>query len=396
MLVATAAAQPAQTRASLSEKGSVLIYPRIEVVWDNADNLKVDTFITVSNDYEAGVNVVGYYVTEECTDMDLHFNLTANEAAYWSVLTGAPGPNGALGSFTTAGDPIQPVPGGDKYLRGLLILIAVRPDGFQIRWNHLFGEATIVDYAMGTAWEYNAYAFGAYGTGNGMPVGTQKGLIKFNQTIMPGYASAFRRLLFNFFKPNSSPYLGGGTGYYDDTTVLDGELTLMILPLDLTALPHGPFNTYYQFEIFDENENGQTGLEDCMDKWEAFNLSNLGGYFTGLPTAAGYARVWGIANDACDTYIEVPPGSGNFEIDVESIDAAMLGVYAEMVEFVDSGAALPTVYGTAGGALRGSGNADTLVPCPGLKWTSLTGGEDKIGTEADAPLSLKSAPIKGR
>ena len=49
---------------------------------------------------------------------------------------------------------------GERVLRGMVLAWAVDSMGSEIRWNHLKGDAVIVNYAKTAAWEYSAWAFG--------------------------------------------------------------------------------------------------------------------------------------------------------------------------------------------------------------------------------------------
>ena len=41
----------------------------------------------------------------------------------------------------------------------MVLAWAVNPVGEEIRWNHLKGDAVIVNYGKHAAWEYGAWAF---------------------------------------------------------------------------------------------------------------------------------------------------------------------------------------------------------------------------------------------
>ena len=81
-----------------------------------------------------------------CNWVDNVIELTANEPTYWSALTGMPK---GTSPFTVL-DPGFP-PGrwdpltGDRVLRGFIIAYAVDEDGEEIHFNHLKGDALIVN-----------------------------------------------------------------------------------------------------------------------------------------------------------------------------------------------------------------------------------------------------------
>jgi hypothetical protein len=173
--------------ACTSQKGSLLIYPKIELKWnedfdgaagfDPVGDLTQDTIVTLSNDATQDVDIVLFYVDgdlelDASTSPDGFFYpawtkfyndsmLTKNQASYWSAATGNPGPDFAgLGPFYLL---IGPGPGRpdldsddplkNRISRGYLIVFAVdfndNGSQHQICWNHLYGEATILNYAHG-------------------------------------------------------------------------------------------------------------------------------------------------------------------------------------------------------------------------------------------------------
>jgi len=355
-------------RASLSETGSVLIYPKVEIRWDAAGNLMRDTFLTLTNNGNEDIDITMYYVAEQCTTIDLHFTLTERQPTYWSALTGQPGPDGdAVGPFTDAGDPVQPGgPGTDMILRGYVVVIATwdadaDDEPCAVRWNKLFGEATIVDYADGTSWEYKAYAFPVNDNfGDKQCVDGEQ--LNFDENT---YAAFPHQLLLPFYKPGTSPYGGSVAPYYTDSVITDTELTLILGDMDLRRIPDPddapgdaevawPWKTKVEFEIWDENETGHTGLKRVIPKFFAENISNIGGKFVTLPTTAGFARMWAYADPGdLECYVLDPFDPTGETLLFQCIDTALLGVAVEFIEF-DAGAA----YATNGGALRGTGVQD--------------------------------------
>ena len=171
-------------RGSVSKKGSVLFWPKVEIKWDAQFNLIQDTFLDLSNDYPGDVRVQLYLVNGDgpteavlvgdppvlaerahpgWNNMDVEIELTGNQPVYWSALTGQ---SAGVSAFTVLDpgvapgrpdtDPLNP---GGRVLRGFVIGWAVDSNGEEINWNHLSGDATVVSYANRTAWEYNAWAF---------------------------------------------------------------------------------------------------------------------------------------------------------------------------------------------------------------------------------------------
>lgn len=330
----------AQSRVSATEKGSLLVYPKVEVRWNAQGYLIQDTFITLNNDYNGDVYVQLYFVNENCTHVDNQFLLTHNQPVYWAASTGEPK---GVSPWGVLGDPI-PDPEGttDMILRGYILAWAVDASGAQIRWNHLFGTATIVQYAYGTAWEYNAYAFPVIVNAAGQPaqgavVGTA-GTINLNGTE---YASGFQYLLLDFFASGSLAFSGDGRLIANDT-----DLTLMIVSNDLRQETTGPFTTKAVFLIWNEDEVQFSGMEYCFTKFNEELLSHRGGHFlvSNLQTCKGRARING---QKSDTVCGVEALSDNY---------SLLGVQAKFLYFYPGiGSAM------AGGNLFGSGYMNATI-----------------------------------
>ena len=97
-----------QDRVSATEKGSLLIFSKVEIRWADAGggnyNVIQDTFLDLSNDYPQDVSVQMYFVNGDppleaesgerahpgWNWVDNEIMLTKNEPTYWSALTGAP------------------------------------------------------------------------------------------------------------------------------------------------------------------------------------------------------------------------------------------------------------------------------------------------------------------
>jgi len=326
----------AQNRVSATEKGSLLVYPKVEVRWDARGYLIQDTFITLNNDYQADVQIEVQLVNENCTHMDNNFKLTANQPIYWKASNGEPQ---GVSPWGVLGDPIpDPEGSGDMILRGYVILWAVDLNGAQIRWNHLYGGATIVNYKWATAWEYNAYAFPVIVTG-GVPA--QGAVVGTPGTILLDgikYAQGYQFLLLDFFASGSLAFSGDSKIVTNDT-----DLTLMILSNDLRQETTGPFMTKAVFAIWNENEIGFSGTEFCFTKFNEELLSTRGGSFLceNLQTSKGRARINGIqSNTVCGTDPNGLPLSGAF---------SLLGVQTKILCFNFQDKA------TSGGDLAGSG-----------------------------------------
>jgi hypothetical protein len=299
-------------RASASQKGSLLVYPKIEIRWDCTGELVQDTFVTLNNDFNADVDIQMFLICETGSKVNNTFTLTQNEATYWSACTGHPM---SLSPWTVLDEPYADPEGSDDLvLRGHLLLWAIDREYQEIRWNHLYGGATIVNYRDGSAWEYNAYAFPVVDpfVENGQPSGTP-GMLNLDGEE---YAFGLSNLLLDFFA-------SGSTGLSSDTygVTVDTDLTLLILGHDLRQEGTGPRATKASFDVWNANEVRFSGMEHCVYAWDQTLLGLLGGHFLrqNLHTDKGCARITGLASGLC----------------TDSTDESLLGVAAKML-FADS------------------------------------------------------------
>ncbi|MGE0479227.1 MAG: hypothetical protein AB7Q17_02025 [Phycisphaerae bacterium] len=201
-------------RSSMSQVGSLLVWPLVEIKWDSAGDLIQDTYIELSNDSPDSVGVQLVFVNmspdgPECNYLDNLITLTGDEPAYWSVLTGLPK---GVSPFTTldASDPLGvPDPDtmrnpGGRHMYGYIIGWAVDLDEREIRWNNLKGDAILLNYQETSAWEYGAWAFQAV-------AGQTDGNLLLNplgQLDLDGfeYQTAPNLLVLDFFSAGSMPF----------------------------------------------------------------------------------------------------------------------------------------------------------------------------------------------
>jgi hypothetical protein len=369
----------APNRVGATDKGSVFIFAKVEVRWSEVNQEYVliqDTFLQLTNDYPENVSVQMYFVNGDAplpaqgderahpgwNWVDNQLELTANQPVYWSAATGS-----GITSPWTVLDPGDP-PGrpamdgtNDRVLRGFVVGWAVDAiSGNEIRWNHLAGLATLVNYgqagmvpppegngfAAGAAWEYNAWTFPALvEVANGNETGLSPGMLELNGVE---YVAPFAQLLMNFQAVGSGAY----SGYRQ--VVTNTDLTLMPVTADLRQETEGPLTTKAHFDVWNENEVKFSGAYRCVTCWDQTLLSFYGipNHFllVTLQTNFGKARIDGLASQLCGP---------------TSVDAALLGVVATMLSFDGNGDA-----GAAGTNLTGMGTEaaaiqwDTLGPPP--------------------------------
>jgi len=197
----------------------------VEIKWDAALNVVQDTFIELTNDYPEPVYVQLYFVNGDppldplmvgdppvlverghpgWNRVDVAFQLTANEPAYWSVLSGQPRgvqPFTILDPVFPLGRPDRDNPGG-RILRGFIIVWAISATGGgEISWNHLSGSATTIHYTETSAFDYKPVAFQCV---TGAAVGESCGATP-GQLMLDGveYSAAPNQLVLDFYAVGS-------------------------------------------------------------------------------------------------------------------------------------------------------------------------------------------------
>jgi hypothetical protein len=346
-------------RGGTSAKGSVLIFPHVEVRYNADGEVLQDTFIQITNDWnEQKVRLLTYFISEQCARLRADVVLTKKQPVYFSAATGLPFGVAPVSALAGA---VQPVPGtSDKIARGAFLCLAVRDDYAQIRWNHLSGLATVVNYVEHGAWEYSPYAFQALIGDNGQAIGTP-GVVRLDGVE---YESGFNRLLLEFIASGSMAFSLPAAAVKHDT-----ELTLLIQDLDLRQDVTGyPYRTKALFQIWNANEISFLG-DHCVTCWSSVRLSTLGGFFLveNLGTDRGRAAIDGIPSPAvCDLDPNVPASS----------ERALLGTAAKVLQFgmPSSAGSLMTVASAtakllgppptttrAGSTLVGTGNQSAVI-----------------------------------
>jgi hypothetical protein len=272
-------ASAAQNVGNTSQKGSLLIFPKI---WVDG---RVDTYITIGNDYFEEVWVKCYWVDWDQNIEDFMFRLTPNQPVIFSAYFGSD-----LQGFVT----VPPFMGG----RGELKCWAVNAAGDQqISFNHLYGNAVIAQEDAGIV--YNAWSFTAraplkavMGTGGTLLLTGAAG----------GYDACPSYLVTNFvpaFAPD--PWRQG----------VVPDLTLVPCKQDLRQ-DRVPTCTKAKFDVWNENETKFTGAYVCLKCWAEGYLNEIsppygfgGDKFTmfTLKTFAARFRVQSANNAACKASI---------------------------------------------------------------------------------------------
>lgn len=365
VLVAVCASPVEAQRVGASKKGSLLVYPKVELKWNAAGEVIQDTFVTILNDYPDDVFIHWYFVNGDepldaifagdppteverahpgCNWVNCITELTQNEPTYFSALTGSSrcqpfttldNAGGVVGRRDT--DPENP---GGRILRGYALVYAMDMYGHEISWNHLSGGATLVNYAKKAAWEYGAYAFQALAA-------------QYDETdLEPGkleldgyeYDVAFDKLLLDFFAVGSAALSGPAV---TDSVTLDTDLTLLPMLIDLRQEADPPVITKAHFDIWNANEDGFSGTTRCIECWDqtwlsAYELPNQF-MLNIIHTDKGKARINGVASDMCP----------------ESEDAPLLGLAMKLLAFNTPTADPARAF--TGTPLVGQGEEDGLI-----------------------------------
>jgi hypothetical protein len=290
-------------------RGSLLVWPMVEIKWDGDGKLIQETFITITNDGDAPVRVEFYFVNADrpiLADPNIpgdpnepghnrrnnQHPLTPNESAFWAASTGQPK---GVSPFTILdpGDPPDEPPGRPdpedptgqrRILRGFIMGWAVNNQSHEIRWNKLTGMASVVDYTTNSIVDYPAWTFRA----EGVPPGEElldctdfdaEGVCR-SAEVAPGtlafdgfqYDYAPDRLLLNFLPIKATTFSGPKPFRLEEI-----DLTMHLMDQDFRALGNGPADTLVQMTVWDSNGVALVGPQQCIRQNESRLLSDLGG-----------------------------------------------------------------------------------------------------------------------
>lgn len=347
---------PSLTLAVPADRGSLLIFSKVEIKWDAAGQVTQDTFLEFRNHHPAdSVDVAVYYINgdepldEACTGepcdalvqraepgwntADCRFRLGRGQGMQWTATAGSAG----CQSFVVLdkqgpGRPDPETHMATRVLRGYLVAFAVgfnanavgHPNGQyeELRFNLLSGSAAILDYRTGGVWYYEPWIFRARNVAHGAFTGTP-GVLNLDNVE---YDAPFASLAFEFTA--SGDYgqgLGGGAMH------VDSDLTLHPVSADLRQDNDGPVVT--KAEIYITNGFGSrfSGTRRCISCWDEKLLSRytsvaVPNHFlrANIGTDYALAEIRGLASRECDG---LPP---SFET---SQSAALLGIAAQTVTF---------------------------------------------------------------
>jgi hypothetical protein len=297
-------AQPGRV-GDTSQKGSLLVFPKI--VTETADNGTVwfDTIVTIGNDYMRAVNLECFWVDEQQNTADFMFSVTGNQPIWFKASDG-------LGAGRWGVAPFGPTKRGELKCWAMGVEQATMEE-YQALFNHLYGTAVMVDFRNNASFEYSAYAFkGHYPDSTGVyttHLGVTGTLVLDNTYPSPTYDTGPGYFTFNFVAA-SSPGSPGIPFYVNKT-----DITLVPLREDLRQ-DRLPTCTKAKFDVWSENEVKLTGAYQCIKCWFEGSLErigldkdpvsgkptgNLGSNFSykSLHTDIGRARVTSVASTQC-------------------------------------------------------------------------------------------------
>lgn len=335
------AAMAASNVANVTQQGSVLIFPKIDVSGDK------DTLVSISNGNSLPVYIKCYWVDSAQEWHDFMFELTAYQPIKFSA---------KYGLSLEAPIPIT-VPPFPAELGELKCWAVNNTGDQQIRWNFLTGSAKVVDYGYSNAYEYNAWSFAARNPGGatGSVVGAG-GNILLNGV---DYDACPKYFLGNFVSS------GAGYGFFKDT-----DLTVVPCKEDVRQL-RTPTYTKVKFDIWNENEVYYSGATQCIKCWFDGYLSKISSKFTykSLHTAAARFRAYGVTDDAlCRTKLN--------DKTLTTVATPLIGLLVEHLDFgFGVNAAEAPIVATTASTGFGSGTDSTGF----IKWDPLALPEESPG-----------------
>jgi|WetSurMetagenome_2_1015567.scaffolds.fasta_scaffold01671_2 hypothetical protein len=321
-------ASAAQNVANTNQKGSLLIWPKIENFPDPDPSESTDTYITIASDYYSEVWVKCYWVDENQTIQDFMFRLTPNQPVWFRASDGR-------GDVMT----VPPFMGD----RGELKCWAVDAAGAgQIAFNHLYGNALII-YGQVSGLEYSAWSFTARGLVQGAAVGTGGNLRLTGAN--GGYDACPQYLVENFI----ADVFNEGSEFGEQRWP---GLALVPCKQDLRQ-DRVPTCTKAKFDVWNENETKYTGAYRCLKCWFEGYLAEIGYYYADksygfggdkfiladLHTYLARFRVTGVASTVCNNKFKTPDtvyGPGVDKCKGGQVNSPLLGVLWHYIYFANA------------------------------------------------------------
>ncbi len=310
-------------RIGTSQKGSLLIFPKIELRWKvylspfggppSGAALAQDVYLSLSNDFPDDVRVHMFFLNGDpptsidpgWNHIDCVFILTKNQPTFVSMANGGSGVCVPFTVLDPGSLPGRPDPDAFlfRHLRGTAYLWAEAFDSSlqkfrPIRWNHLSGEASIVDFRNASVTKYSAYAAQVVDSADGPQHGEFVGEPGMLNLDGQDYEFAFDMLTFNFYSEDSKPYQTSSR-----LAQITNDLTFHPVSVDYRQDGSGPVCTKLNFRIWNQDEVQFENTERCICCWDQTLMKNYAqpNFFLlgNLLTTIGRARVDGVASDLC-------------------------------------------------------------------------------------------------
>lgn len=315
--LAASSAFAAQNVANTSQKGSLLMYARIDIRNGN------DTIVRMSNDNNRSANVKCYYMNEKKGRRDFAFTLTKKQPVWWSVAS-------LEGSITPAAFPNNGNFDGDPNVGELICWAVNAQRSRQVSFNHLFGSATIYNSQLGTAFEYNSWNFIARGVPLNQPVGDAGALVLNGES---GSYDACPSYLVTQISPAGAVLPNGAAG--------QTEVSVIGCRQDLRQ-DFSPTFTKLELTAWNEDEVPFTGAYECANSYHSFPLTGVDvapEIFTArvLQSEDALVRVEGVESTQCRN----------------SVDVGLVGVRATDISQEDRATVLGTTFNGAGTKTNG-------------------------------------------
>jgi hypothetical protein len=275
LLTTSAGAQTSPNVANTSQKGSVLVFPKIDL------HEGTNTLVRIHNDGNSNVWVKCFWMNGTKFNRDFSFLITRKQPVWIDAGSGRGTksvpefPAGELGWYKP----------GDPFAGELKCWVTNAEGTDQLRYNHLAGTATV--YGDSGAYEYNSWNFKAL-TGGPLSVVGTGGLINHNGVeydFCPQY-------LHDSFIPATAVE---GWGATDLSVASCNQDFRQDFDFEFTKL---------QFTVWNEQEVGFTGAYQCIDSWfETFleRVEHNGRLFSfaNLKTPVARYQVEGVASTQC-------------------------------------------------------------------------------------------------
>lgn len=363
-----------ERRGSTGHKGSLLFWPDVEVQYDSAGQLALDTILELTNDSNNAVYVQLYFVNGDLplaeqrsqvfpfellerahtgwNFVDTQIWLSPHKPTYWSSATGNNSGADSLQVPPFSNLDADPVPPGNpahfghgradpdqpdrRTVRGYVVGWAVAISGEEVTHNELTGSAQKVDLQGLGAWEYDAVAFRRLVDVAGDGALDLDGI---------EYGLPPARLILDFYATPTN--IGAGL------MVVDTDLTL--LPVGMDFRPGGePITTFVQADIWNQNEDRFSGAGRCVTCWDQTYLRRFNG--AGVLAGNHFLRA-NIGTDRGKARLTGKPGGCP-----DAQAAGLLGTAVKMLTFGFDRAVGPS-EARAGSTLRmdGAGPAAAII-----------------------------------